>query len=236
MSDQSQHDNDDALPEDEGQVLPSVDELTSLKQRADLMGMKYHPSISADKLRAKIAEYIQSDAKTPPDADPELYPAVTQPAPSGSVSVPALVVPAGLKAKVNEEDGSVTYVIAETENQKRNRIRRESLEMVRVRVVCMNPAKKEWQGEIFTVGNNAVGTVKKYIPFNSDEGWHIPRIMLTMLEQRQCQIFVTSKTKLGVSVRQGKLIKEFAIEILPALTEQELRELARRQAVAAGQD
>ena len=32
--------------------LPVPDELTSLKQRADMLGITYHPSIGLDKLRA----------------------------------------------------------------------------------------------------------------------------------------------------------------------------------------
>jgi len=37
-------------------------------------------------------------------------------------------------------------------------------------------------------------------------------------------------------VRQGKLIKEFAIEVLDALTPGELHELAQRQAMAKSID
>lgn len=51
-----------------------------------------------------------------------------------------------------------------------------------------------------------------------------------------CQIFVTDKSKNGVTVRKGKLIKEFAIEYLEPLTQQELDELARRQAMAGSID
>lgn len=36
-----------------------LDELELLKQRADDMGVKYHPSISLDKLKAKIAESLE---------------------------------------------------------------------------------------------------------------------------------------------------------------------------------
>ena len=108
----------------------------------------------------------------------------------------------------------------------------EATKLVRIRVTCMNPAKKEWEGEIITVGNAGVGTYKKYIPFNADEGWHVPNIIYQALQERQCQVFVSSKTKNGVTIRQGKLIKEFAIEVLPPLTEEELKDLAQRQAMA----
>jgi len=55
------------------------------------------------------------------------------------------------------------------------------------------------------------------------------------MEERQCQIFVTGKPDIhGQKPREGKLIKEFAIEILPNLTAAELKALAQRQAMAGG--
>ena len=35
-------------------VIEAPDELTALKGRADLLGIKYHPSISLEKLRDKV--------------------------------------------------------------------------------------------------------------------------------------------------------------------------------------
>jgi hypothetical protein len=111
-----------------------------------------------------------------------------------------------------------------------------AMKLIRVRLQCMNPNKKEWEGEIFSVSNRVIGTVRKYIPFNADDGWHIPQIMLDMLDARQCQSFYTVTGARGEKVRKGKLIKEFAIEILPQLTKEELADLARRQAMAQSVD
>ena len=169
------------------------DELSTLKARADLLGISDHPSIGVEKLREKLAATITDEAKN--------------------------------------EDTEVSKP-TESEAQKRLRLLQEATKLVRIRVTCMNPAKKEWEGEIITVGNSAVGTLKKYIPFNADEGWHVPNIMYEALKERQCQVFVSTKTKNGVTIRQGKLIKEFAIEVLPPLTEEELKDLAQRQAMA----
>jgi hypothetical protein len=44
------------------------------------------------------------------------------------------------------------------------------------------------------------------------------------------------KDSRGNNVRKGKLIKEFAIEVLPQLTEAELKEMARRQAMSRAID
>ena len=78
--------------------------------------------------------------------------------------------------------------------------------------------------------------MKKFVPFNADDGWHVPYVIYQQLKERQCQIFQTATDARGNKVRKGKLIKEFAIEVLPPLTKEELEELARRQAMAKAID
>jgi hypothetical protein len=181
------------------------DELTSLKSRADLLGVKYHPSIGVDALRDKVNAAVTAEG-------PVKEAATTEPiAAAGAVE---------------------TASVAETDGQLRARKKREANELIRMRVTCMNPSKAEWDGEIFTAGNSVVGSFKKYIPFNADEGWHVPRIIYNQIKERECQIWVSSQDARGNTVRKGKLIKEFAIEIMDALTHEELTELARRQAAS----
>lgn len=179
--------------------LDMPDELTTLKARADLLGLHYHPSIGLDKLRDKVN--------------------------SAAVS----------------EDGADTsqvlaQVAAESAEELRVRKRKEAGELLRLRVSCMNPAKKEWDGEIFTAGNAVVGTFKKYVPYNNEDGWHVPRIIYNQLVQRQCQIFVAIKDDRGNTKRMGKVIREFAVEIMPPLSLTELHDLAQRQAMAKAID
>ena len=186
----SEIDNDTDL------VVP--DEMATLKARADLLGVKFHPSISLEKLREKVGAAVEEPAEK-------------------SVEV----------AQVNEE----------TLAQRRMRKKREANELVRIRVTCMNPAKKEWEGEIFTAGNSLVGSFSKYVPFNdAEDGWHVPRILYNMIVERQCQIFVTSRDTRGNSSRKGKIIKEFAVEVMPSLTTAELTTLARKQSMAKATD
>ena len=184
------------------------DELASLKSRADLMGVAYHPSIGLEKMREKINAAIEQTG----DANSEDA-AVEQ-------------------AQVAADTAAAAPVAAETQLQYHARKKREANELVRVRVTCMNPSKSEWEGEIFTSGNSLVGSVTKYVPFNNEEGWHIPRIIYNMMRDRMCQIFVAAKDSRGNTTRQGKLIKEFGIEVLPDLTAEDLNELAQRQAVS----
>ena len=178
------------------------DELTALKTRADLMGLSYHPSIGLEKLRAKVKSVL--------DGTPE-----------GSAEEPSQTV---------ASTANLPHI--ETPDEFRGRKRKESSELVRIRLSCMNPNKKDWAGEIITTGNSLVGTFAKYVPFAAEEGWHVPRIIYDQLVERKCQVFVSTRDSKGNTTRKGKLIKEFAIEILPSLTIEELKDLAQRQALA----
>lgn len=178
------------------------DELDALKARANLLGVKFHPSISLEKLREKVNAAVTSDGA----------------------------------ATSEEEAKDPAEPKQETIGEKRKRLKTEALKLVRIRLTCLNPAKKEWEGEIITVGNSLIGSVKKFVPFNADDGWHVPHVIYQQLKERQCQIFYTATDARGNKVRKGKLIKEFAIEVLPPLTKEELGELARRQAMAKAID
>ena len=178
------------------------DELDALKARANLLGVKFHPSISLEKLREKVNAAVTSDGA----------------------------------ATSEEEAKDPAEPKQETIGEKRKRLKTEALKLVRIRLTCLNPAKKEWDGEIITAGNSLIGSVKKFVPFNADDGWHVPHVIYQQLKERQCQIFYTATDARGNKVRKGKLIKEFAIEVLPPLTKEELDELARRQAMAKAID
>lgn len=99
-------------------------------------------------------------------------------------------------------------------------------ELIRVIVTCKNPNKKEWQGEIVSAGNANIGFVKKFVLFN--EPYHIPKIIYNVLKEREYQRVYTKKVD-GREVIKNKNVKEFDIEILPPLSEKELKELKQRQ-------
>ena len=176
------------------------DELDALKARANLLGVKFHPSISLEKLREKVNAAVTSEGEA------------------------------------EEAPNTPSETKEETIGEKRKRLKAEALKLIRIRLTCLNPAKKEWDGEIITVGNSLIGSVKKFVPFNADDGWHVPHVIYQQLKERQCQVFYTATDARGNKVRKGKLIKEFAIEVLPPLTKEELGELARRQTMAKAID
>lgn len=208
----------------EQEPLAVPDPLESLKAKADKMGIKYHPSIGLDALRNKINEKLAGNEESTEEVVSEA-PKVAAPAvdPDAPKLTPEVIA---------EKKENVILTPAE----KRLQAKAEATRLVRVRLSCMNPNKKAWEGEIITVSNGLVGSMKKYIPFNNEEGWHIPYMMFLHLKDRECQIFVQKRNGRGQKVMQPKLIKEFAIELLPDLTEGELKDLAQRQAVAGSLD
>jgi hypothetical protein len=113
--------------------------------------------------------------------------------------------------------------------------RRECNRLIRCRIQNMNPAKKEWPGEFCSVGSAKLGTFKKFVPFNSSEAYHLPKIIFDVLSEKKCTIFHTEKDDRGNSVRKGRLVNEYALEVLPNLTPEERAELGRQQALQAGQ-
>lgn len=203
--------DDTQAPEtnEEEEELQAPSEIDTLKARATQMGISFHPNIGLEKLKTKINKQL-TDVVPEPEED----------------------TPSTSKSVATKTGNKIKTVQKESIAMRNKRLRREQSKLVRIRVNCMNPSKKEHEGELFTVSNSVVGTFKKYVPFNAEDGWHVPQMVLTMMQERQCQIFVTTKGPRGNKVRKGKLIKEFAIEILPPLSSGEIKKLATKQAMA----
>ena len=128
-----------------------------------------------------------------------------------------------IEAKLDEADKEedVKHTPSPIQNK-----RKESLQLIRVNITSMENTKNNLSGEIFTVSNNVIGTVKRYIPFGQD--WHIERIFLDTLREKQFQRFTSVNTTNG-SVRRAMLVPAYAIQELPPLTEKDLEELRKSQ-------
>lgn len=118
---------------------------------------------------------------------------------------------------------------------KRRKMQKEELRLVRVRITNMNPQKKDLSGEIFTVCNKFLGIVKKFVPYGeaTDNGYHIPWIIYKQLKARKFQSIKTRQVNGQIKVTTRD-VPEFALEILPSLSEKELKQLAIQQAAAQG--
>ena len=107
----------------------------------------------------------------------------------------------------------------------------DAMKLIRVIVRPNDPLKLESTGEIFTVGNATVNNgraVKKFIPFNNEEGWHIPNIIYQNIKAAECQIF-KKMTRNGQDTMEAMKIKAYNIEVLPALTQDEIDKIAIKQ-------
>lgn len=173
-------------------------ELEVLKKRADQMGLTYHPSIGVDALREKVSAHLAG-----------------QNAQTVNVTVQTDFKPTAEALKFAAD-------------QNNNYIRRQAMRLVRIQITCMNPNKKEWEGEMFMVQNDIL-SAKRYVPFNTP--WHVEQCILDMIQDRQCQIFRNFKGTNGITTQKPVYISEFSVTVLPPLTEQELEDLRKAQAL-----
>jgi hypothetical protein len=202
MSDQN---NADIGEETEVQAQPS--ELDMLKERARLMSIPFSNRIGVDALRAKIDAKLED-----------------RPIPADETDEPETNGLAALSGESEAPEG-------ETLDQLRQRLNRECMRLIRVRITNLDPKKKDLPGEIITVGNDIIGTVKKFVPFGeaTDNGYHLPWIIYEELRSRVFLNIRTSKKAGQIQVDSG-WAREFSLEVLPPLTETELARLAAAQA------
>ena len=191
----------------EKEYVPTDEEtIAKLRSRLDLMGIKYHHKAGISKLQG----LIEKGLAPPKEKEEEVIKPKTQ---------------------------KVEYLTkAEFKRLQLQRRKRKAGSLIRIRATCMNPNKKKWEGEFVSVGSNKLGTFKKYVLFNAEDGWHVPYIMYEAMKERKCTIFVQSRDDKGNKVAKGKLIPEFSIEVLPPLTLEELKTLAAKQAAGHNLD
>lgn len=198
-----------AAPKEQAQQ-PS--ELDMLKSRAKLMGIAFSNNIGLDALKTKIEEHKQaSETKTQTQAP----------------------------AQTNEQQPEV-----QTEKQKKKAktlslrayLQKEKMKLVRLRITNLDPKKKDLPGEILTTGNEYLGTIRKFVPFGeaTDNGYHVPYCLYEMMRDRKFLSIKTRKGPKGQTIVEQQMVREFALEILPPLTEAELARLSAAQLSAGG--
>lgn len=190
---------------------PVMDQLTMLKQRARMMGIEFSNNIGIDALRQKIE--AKREGTSEPRDEPE-------------VVVPELVDP----SLPPVPEGKVQTL--------RQKIQSENMRLIRVRVTNLDPKKKDLPGEIMTVANEYLGTVRKFVPFgeHTDEGYHIPYCIYKYMKSRKflnIRTYKDRKNNNQIKIEQT-WAQEFALEVLPQLTQHELNQLATTQAAAGG--
>ena len=116
----------------------------------------------------------------------------------------------------------------------RERMRLEATRLIRCQITNLDPKKKDLHGEIFTVANDVIGTVRKFVPYGevTEGGYHVPYIIYKMLKKKKFLNIRTRKGPKGEPLVETNWAQEFALTVLPPLTKAELHDLATAQAAA----
>lgn len=129
--------------------------------------------------------------------------------------------------------------VATTPKQKKQTLRsmlqEREMALVRLRITNLDPKKKDLKGEILTVANEYIGNIRKMVPYGeaTENGFHVPYCLYKMMKRRQFQQIRTFKKNGQIRVEHS-MVREFALEVLPQLTAQEIRQLAASQSAAGG--
>ena len=189
----------------------AVDELTLLKERAKVMGIPFSNNISLETLRKRVADKMEGKDEAPEvnalTGDPEIAQAMAA-------------------KPLNQQANAVAL---------RKLMHATQMRLVRVRITNMDPKKKDLPGEIWTVANEYLGTVRKFVPYGeqTDDGFHIPYCLYRLLDSKRFLHIRDVKDRTTGIVRQDKVwAKEFSLDVLPTLTQGELDRLAAAQAAA----
>jgi hypothetical protein len=111
--------------------------------------------------------------------------------------------------------------------------KQSAMKLVRIVVTPNDPLMSSYPGLIFTVGVSGINDgkmVKKYVPFNNEEGWHVPNIILQQIEHAEMQKFKTVTMPNGDKQLEPYITKKFNVRILDPLTPEEMDKLAAAQA------
>lgn len=194
-------------------------ELEVLKLRARTMGIEFSNNIGLETLKKKIeARQNELDGNGTDEAGGETGGDETVNQDAGTNALTGEPVkPAPRKKTLYEE------------------LYEKQMALVRVRITNLDPKKKDLPGEVFTIANEVLGKVSRYVPYGevTDDGWHLPYCIYKNLEERR---FLNIRTKTDPRTKtqstESSMAKEFAIEVLPPLTPTELAKLAAAQAAA----
>ncbi len=178
-------------------------ELDILKGRAKMMGIAYADNVTVDELKEKITAKLNGT-----DVKPE--------------------------APARQNNEVITEETSEVKTGPKKTLRQllyeENMRLIRVRVTNLDPNDKDLHGQVYSVSNEYIGTVSKFIPFGeaTDNGYHIPYCLYKFIKNMKfLQIKTVGK---GQKARtETSWVRKFALEELPQLTDKEIAQLAASQ-------
>lgn len=141
---------------------------------------------------------------------------------SGNISASTLKERINEKLELDDPKSDTSKAVG---NKK---LKQEAMKLIRVIVIPNAPEKRNLNGDIFSVSNDVIGTVKMMVPYNNENGWHIPQVIYNLLKDKKYQTFIEKKVD-GKVVQKGTLIPAYNITILDPLTDKEMSSLAKAQ-------
>lgn len=188
-------------PEPVEDEIPDTDfdnKLTIMRGRADIMGIAYKPEHSADYIEALIDMKLASDQTAP------------------SAAAPVVQASAPLTGGDRPTKSLRQHVID------------ENMKLVRIRLTNMDQKDQSLNGDIFTVSNEYLGDVKRFVPYQDKfytNGYHVEACILKQLQDKKYLRISVTQNSQKQEVIESSWVKKFAIEILPPLTEAEIERL-----------
>ena len=207
--------------EDTTTAVP-INSMTSDEMRQELAdnGVTLHHKTGVKKLASTLAQVrskeYKEDVKPVKEDIPEIPAGVRHKSLPGST-------PASRAAKAKR----IQEVFVDlTEEQK-------AMKLIRIVVSPNDTLMASYPGLIFTVGSSRLSKngemVKKFVPFNNEAGWHVPKIIHDQIDAAEMQKFRTVTSPNGEKVLEPYLTKKFNVRVLPELTVEELENLAASQ-------
>lgn len=111
-------------------------------------------------------------------------------------------------------------------------VEQEAMKLIRIIVSPNDPSMSTYPGMIFTVCSDLINNgraVKKYVPFNNEEGWHVPHIIYEQIINAEKQKFKSVKMPNGDKQLKPYQAKMYNVQVLDPLTQEELNQLAASQ-------
>lgn len=210
-----------------------ANELEVLKARAKILGITFSNNIKVETLREKINAKLEGEQEDETEEDFDDEDEILE----DEQEAPSEVNPLAddYQSKIDAIANNRKLKPTERKMQIRQLMVKEQMRLVRLRITNLDPKKKDLPGEIITFGNKYLGTVRKFVPFGevTDDGYHVPYCIYKYLDSRRFLNIRTRRDKRTGAIRvESHYAKEFALEVLPQLTEVELARLANAQAAA----
>ena len=223
------------------EVIEAVETATSvepLRKLAKDMNVPFSGNTGIDTLRGKLVSHLNKFLMSSPQSqsqfdEPDLNGDAEEEEEPIQVNRPVKV------AKPKVDLLTVDPSTIEDVNLRRQAIRAQALHLVRVKIQNLDPNDASLSGAIISLQNKYTGKIAKYVPFGeeSENGYHIPWMLYEHLKQWKFPLRKEVKGgRFGVKTYKTVMVNKFAVEILPPLTMQELKELAAHQRAAQSID